>query len=329
MDYQDWISQYTSIIKTGGPEIHFNCPSCGEDDQKLYLNTASNRFHCKKCDFGRGIKSIYVLLSVVSGKPIKEVKKEFEDYVEPTDYENLSEKLLNLRPSPEPFSPLSNINENIEDKFYPILNTSIINNYAKSRGLTYFDILNYNLKAAPILRKYVGPFLVFPVIYKGLTVNYQGRRILGIQEPRFVSGDNIGSWLWPLNEMLTGNSVVLVEGPVDAIGCRRHGVQALCTFGKKISDNQVFLLLSMGIKQVTLAWDADATKEVINAVKRLNSYFKVSIADMSIIPHGITKKIDPGNALTSELAANWLKERLSNVIDTSTGQYTTWQFTKL
>ena len=79
------------------------------------------------------------------------------------------------------------------------------------------------------------------------------------------------------------DTVILVEGVMDVINVSQeldlfasNDVRALCTFGKKISEEQIYHLQEMGIKNVIIFYDDDAVEDI----KRmgLDKYFNVVIA---------------------------------------------------
>ena len=90
--------------------------------------------------------------------------------------------------------------------------------------------------------------------------------------------------------------VALVEGPTDALGV---GVGAVASFGKKISDRQISLLVRAGIKRLDLCWDPDSwvpeknaapdrKPAAVEASERLSAVFDLQVVRY---PDGI----DPGS----------------------------------
>ena len=58
-------------------------------------------------------------------------------------------------------------------------------------------------------------------------------------------------------------------------------IAAVATFGKKISDVQIFKLQSKGIRTVIIGYDGDAVEAVKRTAERLKPYFEVFIADIA------------------------------------------------
>lgn len=81
-------------------------------------------------------------------------------------------------------------------------------------------------------------------------------------------------------------TVILVEGVFDVISIVRelelydnHRVVPVATFGKKISDVQIYKLQSKGVRNVVIMYDADAVETIKKTADKLSDYFDVIIAD--------------------------------------------------
>ena len=81
------------------------------------------------------------------------------------------------------------------------------------------------------------------------------------------------------------DTVILVEGIFDVIALVRklelydnHQVAVCATFGKKISEVQIYKLQSKGVRNVVIGYDADANDAINRAAEQLNEYFDVMIA---------------------------------------------------
>lgn len=83
------------------------------------------------------------------------------------------------------------------------------------------------------------------------------------------------------------DTVIIVEGIFDVIALTRklelydnQHVAVVATFGKKISQVQIYKLQSKGVKTVVLGFDGDAVDAIKKASSSLNEYFDVFIADI-------------------------------------------------
>lgn len=84
-------------------------------------------------------------------------------------------------------------------------------------------------------------------------------------------------------------SVILCEGCFDVIALIRKlnlydypDIVPVATFGKKISDVQIYKLQNKGVRTVILGYDADAKDTTSQIAIQLDRYFDVYIADLSM-----------------------------------------------
>lgn len=84
------------------------------------------------------------------------------------------------------------------------------------------------------------------------------------------------------------DTVILTEGIFDVIALTRKlelydntHIAAIATFGKKISDVQLYKLQCKGVKVVVVGYDGDAVEAVKHTVDRLKPYFEVLVADIA------------------------------------------------
>lgn len=337
VDIYEWLSDYTKVIPTGrSDEVRIDCPECGDGDTKLYVNINKHLFHCKKCNFGEKVRDVSILLSSVSGKSVSAIHKELQNFVNPTDKANLTEKLksvlFNDDVSLSPYMPVAAV-ELLGIATFKGIVGSAVGDYAASRGLSELDIQRLQLRAAYSIFKFIGPFLLFPIIYDDIPVCWQGRRTVE-SEPKYVSHDDIANWLWPLHgtyltSIIHKRAVVLTEGVFDALGFWKIGIPALCTFGKKISEKQIKLLKDLGVFVIKIAWDADALPEIEKAALRLRAMFNVHVVDLSVRPNNNSDdKIDPGSVLRDPSLENWLLDRLNSAIDVRDSSFFFWRLSR-
>ena len=82
-------------------------------------------------------------------------------------------------------------------------------------------------------------------------------------------------------------TVILCEGAFDVIALTRkldlyenHQIVPVATFGKKISEVQIFKLQEKGVEQVVIGYDADAKDTISKVAMQLDEYFDVYIANI-------------------------------------------------
>lgn len=329
LDLKEWLEDYAELICANDSEIRLRqCPICGKDEFKLYVNVEKRIFNCYHCTWGKGIGDICVLMADISGRHINDIKLELANSIVPSlpddEYVERISELFNKKTKEKAFE-IEPILLPGNTEFKGITGKKILKYAKDKRGLTEELINNFELRFSIKLRKFKGFFLVFPVYFKGMPVGWQGRRTTNT-EPRYVSSDNIGQWLWPFDQQLPiikeTKSVILVEGVFDALAFWQLGLPSLCTFGKKINNNQKKLLKKEGVKKIYLAWDPDAWKETQKAVKDLSDLFEVFVI---ILPQDGNKKLDPGNALENENLNEWLIDGVENAVSVESDQYHVWK----
>lgn len=345
-DLEPWLEQYVTLKSGGQPSERTieTCPKCGNSNYKLYVNVYSNLWICHVCDWGRQGKLIDLLCGI-SGKTELEVYKEIKQTVTPAPSTDFVDRLqIAFTSSVTEDKPLELVPIPGIDTFTGIV-ANYVCEYVKSRGLSNDDMINYYLRMSVRLLHFSGPFVVFPILYRGAPVGWQGRSVKNT-EPKYVSSSNIGNWMWPIDTKFVDRIgqekwVVLVEGVFDAAALWRLHVPALCTFGKKISDKQIRLLQQIGVKVVMLMWDADAAVtsiekrmrgtfglrgEIEQSAIRLQRTFRVKVVDLSNPPEfKDVDKPDPGAALVSQDVAHWLCNRMSAAIDVSSTEFFQWR----
>ena len=81
------------------------------------------------------------------------------------------------------------------------------------------------------------------------------------------------------------DTVIILEGVMDVIAITRKlelydnsSIVPVATFGKKISDVQIFKLQAKGVKTVILGYDGDAINATAKIAEQLNEYFDTFVA---------------------------------------------------
>lgn len=99
--------------------------------------------------------------------------------------------------------------------------------------------------------------------------------------------NNFVKLLYNYDAVIEGETetVILLEGATDVIGITRelslydnHRVVPVATFGKKVSDIQIYKLQSKGVRNVVLGYDGDAVEVIKQITDLLEPYFNVYIA---------------------------------------------------
>jgi len=309
------------VMDHGAREIQLGewalrCPLCGKDE-KLIVNIERRQWHCWVCErfvtvttpFGprkravAGAGGLVDLVAVLDGVPRD---KAVDQVIAagrhiPHELGVLPERLVADRSAagvarlaaPIPYPPGAQPIARYED--WP---------YLQARGITPEDVRQFRLFVCTTGR--YAHRLVFPVFDHDQLIYYQARAMWAAQPgERYIKtlnppddGVSVRSSdvLMNLDVAKLYSRVAIVEGPVD---CVHAGASAVCSFGKKISDAQIALLVRAGVRAVDLMWDADAWEDILLAAPRLVSLFDVRLVRL---PGG-----DPGERSRAEL--DWWRAR--------------------
>ncbi len=147
--------------------------------------------------------------------------------------------------------------------------------YLAQRRLGYSTVLRYRAGFAR-----TGPYagrVIIPVSYHGELVSWIARDITNTAQSKVLTpaGGRQSQHLFNLDAVEAWDTCVIVEGVFD---CMALGDGVVASFGKRLSDEQIALLLKSGFKEVTVCWDADAYREAQDTALRLSSVMEVQVA---------------------------------------------------
>lgn len=276
------------------------CPYCGHGGGKfgIYIGPPTGRkqpfmAHCFSC--GHSTKDINTLLRDV-GRPDLVVKDSFEFDKTPLDSINFIDEVDELD---------TDLTEITLPEYYK---RTYCHAYLKKRGFvgrdySYFEVgttRGYNFK--------FNDYVIFPIKEEDIPVGYVSRHIMGkkeideynakasqlgkykIMRYRNSTENDFVKLLYNYDSVIAGetDTVIIVEGIFDAIALTRklnlydnHQIAVVATFGKKISDVQMYKLQSKGVDTVVIGYDGDASKAIIKTANQLGEYFdRVLIADI-------------------------------------------------
>lgn len=189
------------------------------------------------------------------------------------------------------------------------------NAYLKSRGWVMDDYEYFPVGTNRSIEREFEDYIILEVRDEGRQVGFVARSILSKEEidhynchHRFQirryknsderNGNGFSKMLYNYDaiEPMTTHSVILCEGPFDVVGLNRKlelydnkSIVPIATFGKKISQEQMFKLQKKGVEQVVIGYDNDAKETTSKIAMELEKYFDVLIAD---IPDGVGKDWD-------------------------------------
>lgn len=269
-------------------QIIADCPWCGKDNH-FYVSkgitqkidrTIYHGYACKKC----GIEgSAYTLLAklnalyLIQGNQIdheKLTKFDFkDDILGDIEYDDYIIENIKLPVGSKDIKP--------ESEAYK---------YLQKRKFSEVDFELYQPKQTKI-KKVFHDYVILPIFQDFEIKGYVGRYI--------GSGDSIryrNSRDTEFSKLLGGfdeihkstTTLILVEGFLDKVSVTAelglHNINELkccCTFGKKISDYQLWLIINRtNIKNIILMWDGrDAVNDMKKVAFVIHKYLNVQVAD--------------------------------------------------
>jgi len=179
------------------------------------------------------------------------------------------------------------------------------NPYLKERGFTCDDYDYFQVGTTRGLNFKFDDYVIFPIIDNDDTVGYVSRHTwpkdeideynkrarrngkFEIQRYSNSRENDFVKLLYNYDSVIEDetDTVIIVEGVFDCIALTRklelydnHRVAIVATFGKKISQVQIYKLQSKGVRTVVVGYDGDAVESVNKAAAQLNEYFDVLIA---------------------------------------------------
>lgn len=233
------------VFVNDGKEIKFNCPFCmkmGEPTPdkryrfQLHIGKDEKRglYQCFRCGKKGRVKEEDVVLGKINLKDILPAEKGKEIV--------------------------------LPDPFYPVTKEMDAYKYLLSRGMEEEDIAYYDLGIS-------NGRVVFPD-YIDNRLTYWVSRSYGPTSygPKYFNcpGVKRSNQLYNLGRFLSRSqdSIVITEGPISAIVAGRD---AVATYGKMVTYDQITTIQRLPIQRVYVALDPDAKKEALKVAKSLAS----------------------------------------------------------
>lgn len=274
------------------------CPVCGKGGGKfgVYIGSETERkkpfmSHCFKC--GATTTTLDQLLDLVGRSDLKVEDRASFEPLEVPDFLKIEE-------------------DEIDDELNAITmpegwKRTFRNPYLKQRGFTPDDYEYFPVGTTRGLNFKFDNYVIFPIIDSGDTVGYVSRHIwpkdeieqynekarwAGKYEIRRYNNsteNNFVKLLYNYDAVKEDetDTVIVCEGIFDVIALTRKldlydttSIVPVATFGKKISQAQIYKLQSKGVRTIVLGYDTDARDSILRAADTLNEYFDVFIASL-------------------------------------------------
>lgn len=295
------LTRHLSAKRDGGNKnLICRCPFCGKDGKfGIYIGKETPRkktfmSHCFSC--GRSTLTINNLLEEVGRvdliiTPTTDLSVELD-----------TEQLFPLEQEDEVDDSLCIIE--LPD-FYRRVFT---HPYLQSRGFVFDDYEYFPVGTTRGLNWRYDNYVIFPVIDEGDVVGFVARHLWSKNEidnynrkakikgeyqiRRFNNSiqNDFVKLLYNYDSIIEGetDTVIIVEGIFDVVALTRklelydnHHIAVIATFGKKISQTQIYKLQRKGVKTVVLGYDGDAVAATKQTATELSNYYDVLIADIA------------------------------------------------
>lgn len=276
------------------------CPFCGKSGGKfgIYIGKETDRrkpfmAHCFSC--GTSTRTLEQLLAAIGRMDL--MVSETADIATP-----LNLRLLEAEKAEE-------IDDELVPAGLPDFYKRIFHHpYLKQRGFCFNDYEYFPAGITGRLNSRYADYIIFPVMDKDTVAGYVSRHTWSkedidthnrkakysgeykILRYRNSTENDFSKLLYNYDAVSKDNTdtVILAEGIFDVIALTRKlelydnpHITAVATFGKKISDVQIYKLQSKGIKSIIIGYDGDAVEAIKRTAERLKPYFEVFIADIA------------------------------------------------
>lgn len=278
-----------------------SCPYCGHEGGKygIYIGKETERkklfmAHCFSC--GHSTQTLEQLLTDI-GRTDLIVTETFD---------------FNQESQNTGFSFLEDDEKEIDDSLCVVempddFRRTFFNKYLRKRGFTEEDYDHFPVGTTRNMNFKFDDYVIFPIIDNGDTVGYVSRHTWDksdidehnrkarhsgkyqIMRYRNSTENDFVKLLYNYDAIKDEetDTVIIVEGVFDVIALTRKlnlydntSIAVVATFGKKISDVQIYKLQSKGVRTVILGYDGDAVEAIKKTAEELNEYFDVYIADI-------------------------------------------------
>lgn len=308
--FLDIVREVTTEEKDSGNEVRFNCPFCGEENQKLYVQSEDPYlWHCKHCDrHGNPVQFVMSFYSVPFSEA-KDILESYDYFMDDKDKTYLKENTdSSLTEAEQLFLLLANSNTSGDSKQDEILKPVPL-----PTGFKYLADNTKNRESFPffnyLIARGITPELIFEYKIGYITQgkyfnpnkNAESTILNSVVFPTFDNDDNVIYWntrsiipdvtvkslnapvvdgyfskkntVYNLNNAEKTGRIIISEGVFNAITTGPSGV---ATFGKQITDEQIKLFRDAVDKNQNIEFlvflDNDAKAQFINTAQRIYQF---------------------------------------------------------
>lgn len=292
----------SKVMDSSNGELTALCPECEAGGGKFYVNKKTGRFICFKCDFrGSNFAAIIAKVEGISFRKAREfIFRNTVVFAKREDYWRIEEIFRDFKadagleeedPEPVDFGAPRTTVPCWDGKRWRFPK------WLKTRGIKRQTARAWGLGFVRIHERYAGR-LIIPIECPGGR-SFTARDMTGEQEPKYLNpkGADHRRLLIGWHVMPDTGSVVLCEGPFDALKLWQHSFSALAVGGKELHAEQLAMLKALGSgTRITIMLDGEEHVAPEKMATRLGFFFKrIQIAQL---PY----KVDPGDATYQQIS---------------------------
>jgi len=240
---------------------HFRDPTKKDTGGHLYVNPVRGKFICYKSDLRGGMKRLFQLLGLT-------YDGDEEDELPVPEMDELHER---LRALDEPPADVVHPEVELPDFYEPVRYGGCVYGYLRhERGISDEDIVRYRLGQGSVVSG-KDHILIIPTFDEfGRCEFWQTRRADGVSSKvkyRNPPGSQRRYHVGFIEiARSVGTTAVLTEGGFSAI---TTGPDAVCTYGKYVSNHQLLRLRNRGFHRIIVALDGDVpTRTIVDVASR-------------------------------------------------------------
>lgn len=260
----DPVQTTTGELKFNSPFRHkFRDPSKEDRKGHLYVNIRKSKFICFKSGVAGSLSYLFHLLGLdLDEEPVRSV----------ASFDAIRGRLRCLGKRQGFKLPRAEI----PDWSRPVLAGSEVHRYLRGRGVADEDIDYYGIREGS--GEYAG-WLVVPNLNSEGECEYwvsRNTRKKSYLNPQVDRRFHVGF----LNQAISASPdhVIICEGVFSAVSAGRD---AVASYGKLVTDDQLRRIWDSGVRKITLALDGDAWKETLDTARRgLKIGFEVRVVPL-------------------------------------------------
>jgi len=275
-----------------GGETHYLCPFCRErrpagETGRLHVNYEKNMCLCHRCQWASRdlLNIVRAITGSVPKRLLRRSLRNFYDEVKSLMDDVQAGKKVRVR-LPKHFTPIVVNDRNRYGR--------AMYSYLRSRGIT-----DAQMESCGIGYCGDGEFegrIVFPVYVMGSLTFWTTRIVLGGGKKVLSADDGREVSVFNYDRCAGKKTVIVGEGPFDALAFERAGYGGCATFGTFVNDSQMRLLGKLPCDELVLCFDEDAiavaaktAEKMARVVPQLVSYVRWRGPDADEVSKGRVK----------------------------------------